>query len=382
MAEAQARAILAHLRAESVEHLARLELKIAERLAQIRNGDPGAAGDKGEKGDDGAQGAAGPQGEAGPAGVPGANGPAGPIGPSGEAGVAGAPGEQGPQGPPGIPGLVGPSGSQGERGERGLVGPPGFGTAGKDGEPGAAGKDGAPGAAGERGEPGIVGPSGPQGERGLDGGRGERGLPGATGAPGAVGPSGPQGERGFEGPPGPEGARGKMPIAKAYEPDAVHYVGDVVVHLGGTWQAVRDTGQAPPHRDWIALSLRGDNGRDGSSPQVRGLYQADASYGALDIVALNGGSFIARRDNPGPCPGEGWQSLVMPGKQGKPGEQGPAGEPGPRGMLGPKGEPGAVLSSWHIEREAYTVTPILSDGRKGPSLNLRKLFEQFNGEIT
>ena len=47
-----------------------------------------------------------------------------------------------------------------------------------------------------------------------------------------------------------------------------------------------------------------------------------------DIVALNGGSFIARHDDPGECPGSGWQSLTLPGKRG---ERGPHGERGPAG---------------------------------------------------
>jgi hypothetical protein len=209
---------------------------------------------------------------------------------------------------------------------------------------------------------------------------GNDGKQGETGPPGTVGPQGPvgqQGERGFEGAPGPQGTPGKLPMVKAYELDAVYYVGDVVAHNGASFQATRDTAKAPPHADWICLALAG---RNGVSPRVRGLWAEGESYGELDIVALNGGSFIARKDNPGPCPGDGWQLIASQGKPGKSGEPGAAGAMGTKGERGAKGDPGAVLANWQIDGEAYIVTPLMSDGRKGPALNLRKLFEQFHSD--
>lgn len=216
------------------------------------------------------------------------------------------------------------------------------------------------------------------GERGQDGKQGEAGPQGPAGEAGTVGAPGPLGEpgpRGFEGPPGPEGAPGKLPIVRMFEAGAVHYVGDVVAFEGGTWQAVRDTGQAPPHKDWVGLAYSGKNG---ITPQVRGLWTEGEQYCVLDIVALNGGSFIARKDSPGPCPGDGWQLIASQGRPGKAGEPGASGAKGERGA---KGDPGAVLANWQIDRESYIVTPLMSDGRKGPALNLRKLFEQFNSEM-
>jgi hypothetical protein len=62
------------------------------------------------------------------------------------------------------------------------------------------------------------------------------------------GPPGPSGPRGEQGPPG------KLPLLKLWEPDVVHYQGDVVTHDGGTWQATRDTGKAPGTKDWVALA--------------------------------------------------------------------------------------------------------------------------------
>jgi hypothetical protein len=49
---------------------------------------------------------------------------------------------------------------------------------------------------------------------------------------------------------------------------------------------------------------------------------------------LNGASFAARRDNPGPCPGEGWQLIAAQGKRGNPGERGAVGQKGERGAPG------------------------------------------------
>lgn len=52
---------------------------------------------------------------------------------------------------------------------------------------------------------------------------------------------------------------------------------------------------------------------------LRGTFDPQKTYARLDIVALDGGSFAARRDNPGPCPGDGWQLLVQRGKPGRDG---------------------------------------------------------------
>jgi hypothetical protein len=81
---------------------------------------------------------------------------------------------------------------------------------------------------------------------------------------------------------------------------------------------------------------------------ICGTYDAREKYGRLDIVALDGATFIARRDNPGICPGDGWQALS---RQGRPGHRGETGERGPRGEKGEKGEPGAtVVSATKIDR--------------------------------
>ena len=271
-------------------------------------------------------------------------------------------------------------------GERGLQG--------QDGQPGPAGERGPPGERGQDGKQGEAGPAGPAGPAGEPGARGDKGLDGVGGTVGPQGPPGPAGERGaageqgplgpagprgFEGPPGPRGAEGELPIAKAYEAGAVQYAGEVVTHLGATWQATRDTGQAPPHPDFVCLAAAG---KDATTPRVRGLWgeKIEPPYQALDIVALNGGSFIARKDNPGPCPGEGWQLLASQGRNGKAGEPGAAGKAGERGPQGIKGDPGPRLVSWRIDRATYQAFARMADGTESEALELRHLFEQYHLE--
>jgi hypothetical protein len=69
--------------------------------------------------------------------------------------------------------------------------------------------------------------------------------------------------------------------------------------------------------------------RDGKSIRHHGTYKEDSEYEANDAAALNGGSFVALRDHPGPCPGPGWQLLAASGKRGVAGERGPQGDRGP-----------------------------------------------------
>jgi hypothetical protein len=119
-------------------------------------------------------------------------------------------------------------------------------------------------------------------------------------------------------------------------------------------------------------------GRDGLTPTIRGTYDAYVKYKKLDVVALDGASFVAKRDNPAICPGDGWQLLS---KQGRSGYRGEAGETGPRGEKGEKGEPGTTVVSWQLDRERYRVSPLMSDGTVGPMLELRQMFEQFLAEV-
>ena len=199
------------------------------------------------------------------------------------------------------------------------------------------------------------------------------GPPGPAGCPGEVGPVGPQGEPGIPGAPGEKGDKGDT--GPAYMPETVHYEGDVVVHLDATWQALRDTARAPPHRDdWICLATAGVDAR---MPTIRGTYNAEARYQHLDIVATDGSSFIALKDEPSLCPGPDWQLIASAGRRGRIGPMGPRGE---RGEKGRKGDSCPTILDWEIDRASYQAVPIMSDGTLGPPLALRALFEQYHAE--
>jgi integrin beta 3 len=356
--EAQAAQSIAELRTRVIELERKLEsllqqklldftTMVTERLALVRDGAPGRdgeAGPVGERGEIGLQGPPGPQGEIGHEGKEGIEGKVGPQGPRGES-LKGERGETGPQG------QRGPQGQAGKEGRDGLS------LIGPEGPTGPAGLRGMAGASGERGEPGIKGDVGPRGD------------PGETGPVGSAGASGAQGERGADGAPG------KLPRVKHWQPDIVHYDGDVVRYDRGTYQALKDTSQRPDKaEDWICIA---SGGRDADVLQVRGTYDPDMKYQRLDVVAVNGGSFIARHDVPGPCPGEGWQLIARQGQRGV------SGEKGERGERGLPGEPGKqlTLKGWTIDRENFLAVPLLSDGSRGPTLELRGLFEQFQNDV-
>ena len=108
----------------------------------------------------------------------------------------------------------------------------------------------------------------------------------------------------LRGPVGPTGPTGKLPIAKEWTRETVFYEGSVVTYDGGSYQALRDTGEPPDNEThWQCLAAPG---RDAKSIRHRGTYKEDSDYAAYDSVALNGGSFLALHDKPGRCPGPGW----------------------------------------------------------------------------
>jgi hypothetical protein len=50
---------------------------------------------------------------------------------------------------------------------------------------------------------------------------------------------------------------------------------------------------------------------------------------------------------------------------------------GPPARRAQIGLSGATIRDWKIDRARYVATPVMSDGREGPPLELRGLFEQF-----
>jgi hypothetical protein len=109
-------------------------------------------------------------------------------------------------------------------------------------------------------------------------------------------------------------------------------------------------------------------GRDAAFPVIKGTYREGETYGFLNIVALNGSSFIARRDNAGACPGDGWQLIASAGRPGKP------------GVKGERGPPGLNIQNWKPEPEKYLLTPMMQDGHEGPAANLHPFFERYDEE--
>ena len=53
------------------------------------------------------------------------------------------------------------------------------------------------------------------------------------------------------------------------------------------------------------------------------------------------------------------------------GARGVAGERGPAGKNTPS------IARWELDLKTYAATPIMSDGNRGPALELRELFQQF-----
>ena len=97
--------------------------------------------------------------------------------------------------------------------------------------------------------------------------------------------------------------------------------------------------------------------------RIRGTHDSKAEYFANDMVAKDGGTFVARRNNPGPCPGDGWQLMARQGARGIAGER------------GPPGRDALTIKSWKVDRQHFLVIPVMSDGREGPGLDLSALFQ-------
>ena len=176
------------------------------------------------------------------------------------------------------------------------------------------------------------------------------------------------GLRGEPGPRGEAGPPGKIEGVRAYVQSAVHYECDIVIHEGSTYMAKCDTGRAPPHDDWACIAAAG---RDAVMPKIIGTYRDGETYSHLNIVALGGSSFIARTDDPGPCPGEGWQLIASAGRRGK---QGPKGERGERGPTGPLAIAPRIAST---EIDADYNLVILYTDSSCDTIPLRPAFEQF-----
>lgn len=127
-------------------------------------------------------------------------------------------------------------------------------------------------------------------------------------------------------------------------------------------------GGGPPSRTRDCLAAAG------AGFTIRSTYDANEEYKHLDVVIVNGSSFIALKDNPGLCPGPDWRLLASRGSRGSRGERGVTGI---MGLRGERGQAAPTIRSWEIDRARYVATPVMSDGTRGQPLELRGLFEQF-----
>jgi hypothetical protein len=174
---------------------------------------------------------------------------------------------------------------------------------------------------------------------------------------------GPVGLRGLEGPPG------KFAAVKIWQ-RGVHYESELVACGGSTYCAQRDTAEEPPHDDWILIAARGADGIVPYIGEVRGLHNIEEQYRKFDIVVLNGAEWRAKKDDPGPLPGDGWSLSAQKGVRGERGDR------GDRGERGQPGKPAPTITTWEVQ--GYRAVPIMSDGSLGPALDLKECFAQYN----
>jgi hypothetical protein len=71
--------------------------------------------------------------------------------------------------------------------------------------------------------------------------------------------------------------------------------------------------------------------------------------------------------------------IAQRGKRGRSGVTGPRGAPGEKGA---PGKDGGSLYSWQIDRRAYRVSPLMSNGIVGPMLELRPFYEQLLDDLS
>jgi hypothetical protein len=145
-------------------------------------------------------------------------------------------------------------------------------------------------------------------------------------------------------------AREEIAVLRAWRAEAALHLASLIGPQGppgpqGEAGARGEPGEAitgPPGEPGIP-GPPGEPGSDGRTLAPKGAWKPAGAYEALDVVMLDGSSFIALHDAPGACPGDGWRLLAGRGKSGPPGMAGPIGE---RGYPGP---PGAVPVGLEID---------------------------------
>lgn len=164
-----------------------------------------------------------------------------------------------------------------------------------------------------------------------DGKDGERGEKGDQGPPGKDGEQGPAGSDGRDGNDGRDGADADM--------EALH---NELVELVAAFPIPKD-------------GKDGEPGKDAYPGEVKGVFDANESYRARDIVKFDGSSWIAKVDDPGDIPGDGWMQLASKGKRGDRGERGPTG-------IGKDGKDGASPVELKFNAQKMMFVMALDDG--------------------
>ena len=228
---------------------------------------------KGDTGDTGATGAVGPAGSTGATGTTGATGATGPTG------LTGSQGPQGPQGP------------QGDAGTAATV-QVGSVSASAAGSNPTVTNSGSSTAA-------VLNFSLPRGATGPQGAQGVTGASGAQGADGSQGATGPQ---------GPQGNTGNA---------ATIAVGTVSTGLAGSNVTVTNSGSTSAATLDFTIP-RGDTGASGSFTW-KSTWSSATAYGANEVVAYNGTSYIAVVNNQNVRPDTDstkWNIMAQAGAEG------------------------------------------------------------------
>ena len=205
---------------------------------------------------------------------------------------------------------------------------------------------GAQGVQGEKGEKGDTGAQGAQGEKadtGAQGIQGEKGEKGDTGAQGAQGEKGEKGDTGAQGAQGDKGEKGDTGAAGN---------GIQTIRLVDGTMTVELTDGSK----FTFENVRGENGADGVSPQVR----INAATNQWEISADEGENWVST----------GVQATGARGEAGAPGEKGEKGDKGDPGQNGvsPRVMIDPASREWKISTDnglTWTKTGISAVGEKG-----------------
>lgn len=127
--------------------------------------------------------------------------------------------------------------------------------------------------------------------------------------------------------------------------------------------------------------------------RAKGTYDARTVYNYLDVVTKDSSSFVALRDSPGTCPGDGWQMIACGGKRGPEGQRGPAGPMGPaprfsgagfshRGMeIQTSDGVISLFRSIKVDPQSFTLKFIANDD-SALTISLLPLFQSFHAQTT